>query len=351
MERMSSYEQERENLERFKRFVRLNTGNMATVMICALFFCSAFLTPGHGENVSIVDIVISSFLGFWASTAINSLYNNKGLVEGMLSTEVVDATKNHNERIDEIIDENAMDDLHVWCVGENEKNYRNQRTRILSKAGLSYDMCFTESGEYKQVEIRPPERSEIKRLGFRMWCIRKATAKRQIKAYIRAVHLRLTELSAGELTGEGNNRDDPFYMGRGVSEYKKQVAAKNTFSKIVLSLVVGYMTVDMIADFSWFKLMIRAVQIVMFLVVGLTQYLNMMDYVTIEYKNRLVRKERILHKFLIEKKNKTAPPAAVNAEEERSDTNNDKVSRKLGHPDHKGSGTGQTDRELHAVAS
>ena len=147
-----------------------------------------------------------------------------------------------------------------------------------------------------------------------MWCIRRATAKRQIKAYNRAVNLRLTELSAGELTGEGNNRDDPFYMGRGVSEYKKQVAAKNTFSKIVLSIVVGYTTVDLIADFSWFKLMIRAIQIVLFLVVGFNQYLNPMDYVTNEYKNRLVRKGRILLKFLIERKNKTVPSAAVNAE-------------------------------------
>ena len=193
-----------------------------------------------------------------------------------------------------------------------------------------------------------PSRAEIKRLGFRMWCIRRATAKRQIKAYNRAVNLRLTELSAGELTGEGNNRDDPFYMGRGVSEYKKQVAAKNTFSKIVLSIVVGYTTVDLIADFSWFKLMIRAIQIVLFLVVGFNQYLNTMDYVTNEYKNRLVRKGRILLKFLIERKNKTVPPAAVNAEAEKSDMTHDEVSRKLGPPDHEGSGAGQTDRELHA---
>mgnify|MGYP006932846967 CR=1 FL=1 len=180
---LDDHKQESENLQKLKKFVRQNTSNMATVLICAVFFCTAFLAPGHSENVSLLDIFLNSFLAFCASTSINNLYNSRAIVTGLLDPAVVKAAQNHNDRIDAITEGNAIDDLDVWCREANRKNYRNQRARILSKAGLSYDTCFTEDGEVKQIEITVPQRSEIKKLGYRMWRIRKATSKRQIKAY------------------------------------------------------------------------------------------------------------------------------------------------------------------------
>lgn len=351
MERMTSdYKQESEALQRFKKFVRLNTGNMATVMICALFFCSAFFQPGFNKDITLVEIFLNSFLAFCASTALNSIYNNKAISRGLADPAVVDAAKTHNERIDIITEENAIDELDAWCKEENKQNYRNQRARILSKAGISYGMCFAEDGAVKQIEIKVPGWKQIKSLGWRMWIIRRATAKRQIKAYSKAVYLKLSELSAGELTGEGSNRNDPYNLGRGISEYKKQVATKNTVSKIVLALVLGYVAADTVANFSWLNLMIRAIQIVLFLVLGLVQHLNTMIYMTEEYKNRLIKKGRFLLKFLSERKIQPAPVPAVNAGTERSDTDNDEVSGELSSPDRKGSGAGETDRELHAAS-
>lgn len=352
MEMMTSdYKQESEALQRFKKFVKLNTGNMATVMICALFFCTAFLVPGHRDDVTILEVLLNSMMAFLASTALNSLYNNKAIKDGLADKGVVDATEKHNARIDIITEENAIDELDLWCKEANRQNYRNQRARLLSKVGLSYSSCFTEDGEVKQIEIPVPRKEDLKKMGWRMWLLRKSTAKRQVKAYTKAMYLRLTELSAGELTGEGSNRNDPYNMGRGISEYKKQITATNTVSKIVLSLVVGYFTVTLIVNFSWAALLLRAIQIVMFLVFGFMQYLNTLDYMTVEYKSRLVRKGRLLLKFLSERKIQPAPVPAVDAGAERSDTNNDEVSGELGSPDHEGPGTGETDRKLHTPAS
>ena len=68
MERMSTdLREEREGLRKLKKFVRLNTGNMATVLICALFFSSAFLTPGRRQDITLWEIFLNSFLSFWAS--------------------------------------------------------------------------------------------------------------------------------------------------------------------------------------------------------------------------------------------------------------------------------------------
>lgn len=343
MEKMTNdYGQERENLQKIKDFARMNMANMATVMICVLYFCSAFLTPAHRDDISLWEIFLNSILAFMASTSLNNLYNSKAIMAGLSDHDVVEAAKTHNQRIDDVTENNAMDDLDVWCKGENKKNYRNQRVRILSKVGLSYADCFTEDGFPQEIEVERPKMRMAAKWGLRMCMLRRALARRQVKAFKRAVQLRLSELSAGELTGEGANGNDPFNLGRGIAEYRKQMAAKNTTSKIVFSLVTGYMAADLIAEFSWLKLMLNTLQIVLFLAMASIQYINTSSFMLGEYKERLTKKGRYLLKFLSER---AAMPA------ERSEKKNDEVSRKLGHPDHEGSGDGQTDRELHAPAS
>ena len=343
MEKMTNdYGQERENLQKIKDFARMNMANMATVMICVLYFCSAFLTPAHRDDISVWEIFLNSILAFMASMSLNNLYNNKAIMAGLSEPSIVKAADTHNERIDNVTESNAMDDLDAWCKEQNKKNYRNQRVRILSKVGLSYGDCFTEEGFAKEVELVKPKIKMAATWGLRMYMLRRAMVRRQLKAFKKAVQLRLSELSAGELTGEGANGNDPFNLGRGIAEYRKQIAAKNTTSKIVFSFVAGYMAADLIAEFSWLKLMLNTLQILLFLVMASIQYINTSSFMLGEYKERLTKKGRYLLKFLSER---AAMPA------ERSNKNNDEVSRKLGHPDHEGSGDGQTDRELHAVAS
>ena len=334
---------EREKMQRFKRFVRLNTGNMAMALICLLYFCSAFFAPAHRDDISLWEIFLNSILAFMASMSLNNLYNNKAILAGLAEPDVVKAAYTHNERIDTVTEANAMDDLDVWCKDQNRKNYRNQRVRILSKVGLSYRECFTEEGFAKSVEIEKPKMKMASKWGFRMCMLRRAMARRQVKAFKKAVQLRLSELSAGELTGEGANGNDPFNLGRGIAEYRKQIAAKNTFSKIIFSLVVGYMAADLIEDFSWLKLMLTALQIVWFLIMGSMQYINTSNYMMNEYKERLVKKGRYLLKFLSER-------AAEAAERSKRESERE-VPCQLGGDDYVTETPSERDGKLHALAS
>lgn len=344
MERTTNdYGRERENLQKIKDFARLNMANMATVMICVLYFCSAFLTPAHRDDISLWEIFLNSILAFMASMSLNNLYNSKAIMAGLAEPDVVNAANTHNERIDTVTEENAIDDLDVWCKEQNKKNYRNQRVRILSKVGLSYGDCFTEEGRALDVDIEKPKIRMAAKWGFRMCMLRRALARRQVKAFKKAVELRLSELSAGELTGEGANGNDPFNLGRGIAEYRKQIAAKNTLSKIVFSLVIGYLAADLIAEFSWLKLMINVLQIVWFLIMGSMQYVSTSNYMMSEYKERLVKKGRYLLKFLSER-------AAVAAERSVKEIERE-VPCQLGGGDHVAAAPSERDGKLHAPAS
>ena len=200
--------------------------------------------------------------------------------------------------------------------------------------GLSYDSCFKEDGSHKKINIKIPSVVELPSQGVRMWKANRRKANRQVKAYTKAVYLKLTEISVGELTGEGGHSDDPFYMGQGISEYLKKVAKKSMVSKIVISLVLGYYCADMIADFSVIVLASRILQTVFFLVAGSMQYMSTMSFMVGDYSNRLKKKTRYINNFL---------------KKEGSD-NSREVPGEHGHYDEVVDAEGAGYRELHADA-
>ena len=97
--------------------------------------------------------------------------------------------------------------------------------------------------------------------------------------------------------GEGARADDPFWMGRGVAEYKRQTTASDVMSKIVTSAVLGYYGVKLISDFSWAALIWILVQVIFFVVLGTLKYNGAISYMTEEYRERRIKKTQHLKKF------------------------------------------------------
>ena len=115
-------------------------------------------------------------------------------------------------------------------------------------------------------------------MGLRLWIARRKRAKRQIKVYSKAVCLKLTEISAGELTGRVATATTPFYMGQGIAEYMKKVAGEEHGIQDRDLLILGYYCADVIADFSAVVLVTRIFQTVFFLVAGAMQYMSTMSF-------------------------------------------------------------------------
>ena len=288
---------ESRRMENLRKLFALNVSNITILGVCLIFASTAILKPSQ-IGMSLYDIVMGSILAFAASMSLNTLFNNKAVRDGLLKPEVTEPRKKYDEAVERIFEGNLIDSLDEHCREENRKNYKAQRTRILSMEGLSYDDCFHEDGSPRELIIHTPTAKELPGMGYRLWAARRKKAKRQVGAYTRAVYLKLTELSAGELTGEGGHSDDPFYMGQGITEYMRKVAKKNMISKIVISLVLGYYCADVIADFSVVVLATRIFQAFFFLVAGSMQYMSTMSFMVGDYGDRLVKKTRHIHIFL-----------------------------------------------------
>ena len=283
--------------DKIKVFLSRYVGFLAVGLICAIYVWSEFLNVEEtGKTVH--AIIFDGATSVAAGLAIQFMCSTLGILQARSDPGVIAAEKDHATAVGEVSKLDGMDALNDWCTQENRKNLRFQRTRILADVGLPYSLCFDEDGTAKEYIASIPTVDEIKTCGLRLWLTYRRIAKARVKAFRRAVFLRLSELSAGELTGEGRRGSDPFYMGRGVGDYQKQTTARSMVSKIVTSLVFGYYSMDMLVSFSFSVLLGRLAQVSIFLVFGILSFTGAQTYMTGEFRERLRSKEFFLRKFL-----------------------------------------------------
>lgn len=287
--------------DKLKVFFSRYIGFLAVGLICAIYVWSEFLNIEE-TGKTIHAILFDGATSFAAGIGIQIMCSTLGILWGRSDPSVCAAEKAHEQAVREVSEADGMDELNDWCREENQRNKRFQRTRILADVGLAYSQCFEEGGMPKEYDATIPSLMELRTRGFRLWFTYRRIAKERLRAFRRAVFLRLSELSAGELTGEGRRGSDPFYMGRGVGEYQKQTTARSLVSKIITSLVFGYYSMDMLVSFSLPVLLGRLAQVLLFLVFGIFSFTGAMSYMTGEFRERLRAKESHLRRFLNKKK-------------------------------------------------
>ena len=320
-------------MDKVRSFVRMNLINAGILIICLLFLATAILRP-EKTDLTLEEVILGSLLAFITSMGINYLFTSKGLADGMLKSDVIAAKDAYSQEVEAILDQNLVESLEEYCKEQNERNYKKQRMRILSAAGLLYEDCFDETGAPKEIVITVPSWKSMRGVNWRIKINRRHRARKQIKAYSTACTLRLAEISVGELMGEDSNSRNPYKFGRKIKVFRGQSVSADAASKSVTGIGLGLYGAAMIADFSWIKLASMVFQVVFFIVMGIIKYMSTVTYVTEEYHGRLVGLTRVMKKF-----------------RKGADNHSREVPSQLGHPDHEGTGEGATDRELHASAS
>lgn len=270
--------------EKVREFIKNNAGYFIVAFVCIIYVLTSYLTIDRsGKSVAriIGDGAVALFLGLF----INTMLGLQGMMLGDRD-ERVRATAEEHEKIVLRISP-YIDKLDEWCDEENAKNYKTQRTKILARAGLKYSDCFDSDGVAKDWTPNgenlngPLKRIELKK----------------IKAYKAAVNLKLTALSAGDLTSEGGRDSDPYYFGRTKAQYETQSGIKELVSKIGTALIFGYYGVRLVDEFSFANLIWTGLQVATFLITGMIKLYKDYNYVIGEFRGRIVKKTDNLQKF------------------------------------------------------
>ncbi len=271
--------------EKVRDFFRNNLGYFIVGFVSVIYILTAFLRidqTGKTPAQIIADGVISFFLGLF----INRIFDFQGMMSGDREARVQATKEEHGALVLNISP--YIDKLDDWCEEENKKNYRVQRTKLLARVGLKYDDCFDEGGVAK--DWTPNEDNlKVKALA--------RNEKRKARVFLKAVNLKLTALSAGELTSEGGREQDPFYFGRTKAQYETQRGVGDIVSKLGMALIFGYYGVSLIENFDYARLIWTTLQVALFLVMGVIKMYQAYNFVVDEFRGRIVKKIDNLQKF------------------------------------------------------
>lgn len=271
--------------EKIRDFFKQNIGYFIVALVSIVYIATAFITVDEtGKTIGeiIADTAVVFFLGLF----INRVFDLQGMMNGDRDERVQMAIVTHGETVVKISP--YIDRLDEWCKLKNEENLKVQRTRVLASEGMRYEDYFNEDGSAKDFK---PDEEKLKNKTLRK------TEKARIRCFKKALHLKLTPITAGALTSEGGKKQDPYNFGRTKGQYETQTSVKDIITKICIAGIFGYYGVRLIQDFNYATLIWNGLQVAIFLIMGCIKMYNSFMFVTGEYRTRIVNKTNNLEMF------------------------------------------------------
>ncbi len=271
-----------------KKFIFKNIGFFLVLVVSALYIVKGLYTLGEsGKTVMQIlgDGALSASVGF----IIGHLMRQTGISYGSDDIEVIKIKSYHTRLMDRCAP--YVNSLDGFCDKENKKSYELVRKRILSRAGVSYESCFTPDGGaiLPVIEIsRHMTRGERKRLRAKRRAIKKAT------------EIRLTPLTPESLSVDGAKYSDPYDFGKTESQFLRGRGGRDIICKILFGFLFGYYAIYLTGNASAESIVWASLQIGIYLIFGATQMMQAYMFVKTECAQRITRKIDELQRFLNE---------------------------------------------------
>lgn len=276
------------NVEKAKDFLKLNLFFLIVGAVCLVYVVRGLVNvveTGKTVGEIFADGGLAALFGFF----ISKMLSLQGIAKGENNPSFVQTVKLHSKSVEAISDRIYL--LDAWCDEKNKEALKMERSKILSYQGITYQefenglfKLITEDGEKFVIEEKLP--------------------KEKKKAVKRARKLKLTPLSSASLTSDGGKNDDPYYMGQDKRAFEYKRDGKQLISKTVCGVIFGYYGVTLITDFSIADLIWTAVQVAIFITMGMISYLQGYFFIVDEYRHRIIKKIDNLQKFENQTRNK-----------------------------------------------
>lgn len=269
------------NVNKAKDFLRLNLFFIVVAAACLIYIARGFINiveTGKTVGEIIADGLVSALFGFF----ISKLLSLQGIAKGEIDPNVVSTTNLHARTVEKITPKIYL--LDEWCERKNEEALLIARSKLLATKRITIDEF--NKGIYKT--ITPNGIAEI---------CENDLDKDKLRAVKRARKLKLTPLSASVLTSDGANVVDPYNFGLDKKGYSIRRDGKQLISKIMCGLLFGYYGVKLINEFNIASLIWTAIQVALFLVMGVIAYLQAYFFMVDEYRHRIIKKIDNLQKF------------------------------------------------------
>lgn len=250
--------------------------------ISALYLLSSIIRIRPNSEEEWTMITLSGVASMVLGLCINNLMRAQG-VHSARQWDPIVAAEEALRALAPVIVRNVYT-VEQWCIRKNAENRRQQRAMILAEAGMEYGACFDEKGS----PLPPPVMPEG-------WSRREAKReyRRRLRAYRRAVHLKVARLRAADLIGGSGGRD-PYKLGRDLNTYMTQGFYRGIASKVGIAAATSFLSADMVRSFDWANLIMMIGQLGIFLGFGFYAMARAKAYVRGEYRERVEKQAELI---------------------------------------------------------
>ena len=271
--------------EKIKDILKNSMGYFAVALVSAVYMVAALIKMEE-TGKTVAQIVADGALNFVMGLIINRMLEVQGILNGESLPSVKATYAEHGRMVVRISP--YIERLDGWCELKTAQTLKFMRRKVLAAQGMKYELYFDEDGralDFLELEPMPTAKMAKKR-----W-------KARLRCYNKALRVKITPLSASRLTSDAGKSSDPFFFSRTKSQYEKQSSAADVVLKIVTALFFGYYGVELILNFTKAELIYRALQIAMFIGIGIIKMYQAQMFITDEYRGGIVKKIDYLQMF------------------------------------------------------
>lgn len=282
-----------------------NAGYIVVALISIVYVASSLINISKSGK-SVYEIIGSGVLSLIVGIMINGVFRSMGVRRGDEDERTVATNELHAKAVEEISP--YIDKLDGFCESENKRVLREVRTRILAREGMKYSDYFDEEGNAKsptllKSELGAPkkdgceEQNRGRHLLHRPHHGEDAQEKAKLRAYKRALRVKLKPLVSSNLTSDGVKANDPFDFGKSKREFTVQRNTSDIVIKLLMAIIFGYFGVSLSSEINVASLIWNGLQIVLYVTGGVIQMYNSYMWIVDDYRGSVIKKIDYLQKF------------------------------------------------------
>jgi hypothetical protein len=265
--------------------IRANFGWLGVSFI-AFSYLLFSLVDIQEKDATILMIILGTATSLLVGFSINRMLDIQGINVGLTNPQFMEVDKIYYDTVRGLGD--ARSNARPFCQLKNTEALKEVRTTILTYAGLEYDKVFNEEGIYNGhlPSVEPNDSKDVIQ-----------DKKNQIKHIRWAVRHRITQITPVMLLADDTKTLDPNYLGKKISEYTYNSIRLDLIVKLLPAFIFGRLTVGLINGFSVHLFIWHLVEISLYVLMGLIKYYTSYNFITTNYRQRLINKINYLEEL------------------------------------------------------
>lgn len=256
---------------KLQKFLRQNVSVIAMVLLGLVYIFYGIVTIGKtGKTVD--EIIAEGAVSFLVGFGMKLLQSVNGLLKGELDPKFVTTKQFYLSLLDETA--SIQQYLPKYCDMENENALRRVQTSILRKQNLKYDDFIN-------------DKIDIEKLN-----------KKQLKALEKARNVEIAVLNDAILLSDSQvTIDSVKNLNVSKGTHLKFSTLKTFLTMFLMAILFGVYGIDPAKGFDWYGAIWCAIQVAIYIVLGIVEYFNSYMFMADTYRTALVRKCNHLERF------------------------------------------------------